>query len=1044
MLLRRAAWWSLVATTTPTAQAASAASRGAKTLGRKHAGDNSNSRRRCSTSAAPACSAAASPAVGSATTVADPIAGSSSASKTRRLYSVLRASTAGLAGGAVVGAGLAAAAWPGSDTAVARWMTKALEARTAAATLSRCLLAVLWTPNDHPDDENYHWWAVNVAATLADLAANDRRRFAVAATARGQAIDWLLDAVSSSQSQAVRAEAARALSYMLDDAKLSSTVLARSEAVPRLLSALKQETSSVTPLPVALTFITGTPSSAHRLPSKCTASDVKAVVEVLKQDAGAVGRDARQMAAWALAAWAEGSRINRRTIKDDAQDLSNALVHSTTNGERTVRWHAARAMAALAQDDKAETPFSFNGWVDPLISMATAASAALDMRSVRAALDALTACIRADAAARAMLCSDRRLAQLLQLANSSEDLSVQQAIACAVAALAADEDGLQAIYREPWVPVLLQWACKEGHAEQTRNSATSVLARIANIPGIAGNAVVHAWLAQLLLALATPDSSVPAKNRTLEAQGQAQASVAAAQLAAVAAALAADAVRGDTNNGEFAPTSSEPSPDLGLERKKDGWFRSLRSTTRVDPANTAKVAANALKAMAALVASSDSKQQRIIQLGGVYLLRRLLLSDDINLVGFRSEPKDKVRRQAARVLAMVAAQPGARAAICNDVVLCDWLEACADGRQQASNEDRKFRSSARRVLWNVATGQRDSRVVYRDGIHLLDPQSPHHYVLRRDNHGSTIVMYRRAGEEPDIDLVFVHGLLGGAFKTWRIRDDCKGGGMDTCWPADWMAKDLPSVRFLSLKHSTSLSEWTGAALPLEQIGRHLLEVLVAAGVGDRPVLFVTHSMGGLVAKQILKLALADPQYKQLADNLKGMVFYTCPHFGSRLAHVPWGMAYVLRPAPSVNELRRNNPVHDDLNKILRTRHSSGKINILSFAEGKTTKLLETYGGVAVWAEIVPLESAYPGFGEFIVLPDADHVNACKPCTREDVTYAKVLELVKQQLQQVAPVPDVEKQSKVAQASGENEARISPVDADHVDVQQADSNATSTA
>jgi hypothetical protein len=47
-----------------------------------------------------------------------------------------------------------------------------------------------------------------------------------------------------------------------------------------------------------------------------------------------------------------------------------------------------------------------------------------------------------------------------------------------------------------------------------------------------------------------------------------------------------------------------------------------------------------------------------------------------------------------------------------------------------------------------------------------------------------------------------------------------------------------------------------------------------------------------------------------------------------------------------------------------------------------------------------MESAYPGFGEFVLLHRHDHVSITKPRTREEVAYAKTLEFLREIVQRV--------------------------------------------
>eukprot|EP00268_Persea_americana_P060039 TRINITY_DN7434_c0_g1_i9.p1 TRINITY_DN7434_c0_g1~~TRINITY_DN7434_c0_g1_i9.p1 ORF type:complete len:188 (-),score=27.08 TRINITY_DN7434_c0_g1_i9:565-1128(-) len=176
---------------------------------------------------------------------------------------------------------------------------------------------------------------------------------------------------------------------------------------------------------------------------------------------------------------------------------------------------------------------------------------------------------------------------------------------------------------------------------------------------------------------------------------------------------------------------------------------------------------------------------------------------------------------------------------------------------------------------------------------------------------------------------------------------------------------------------------------MQEVSSILLKKLVAAGIGNRPVVFVTHSMGGLVVKQMLYEAKRE-NFNEFFNNTIGVVFYSCPHFGSKLADMPWRMGLVFRPAPSIGELRSGSPRLVELNDFIRHLHNKGLLDVLSFSETQVTPIVEGYGGWALRMEIVPIESAYPGYGELVVLDATDHINSCKPVNRTDPSYTEIL------------------------------------------------------
>lgn len=132
---------------------------------------------------------------------------------------------------------------------------------------------------------------------------------------------------------------------------------------------------------------------------------------------------------------------------------------------------------------------------------------------------------------------------------------------------------------------------------------------------------------------------------------------------------------------------------------------------------------------------------------------------------------------------------------------------------------------------------------------------------------------------------------------------------------------------------------------------------------------------------------------RLASATKAIAFYSTPHFGSSMAALGWKLRHLpgASPAPSIHHLSPG-PHLAALNARLALLHDTGRVKVLSFTEGLATTLAGL--GFLPKILIVPYESAYPGFGEVIVLSERDHVDVCKPEGRDAAAYAKLLEFVR--------------------------------------------------
>jgi hypothetical protein len=90
-----------------------------------------------------------------------------------------------------------------------------------------------------------------------------------------------------------------------------------------------------------------------------------------------------------------------------------------------------------------------------------------------------------------------------------------------------------------------------------------------------------------------------------------------------------------------------------------------------------------------------------------------------------------------------------------------------------------------------------------------------------------------------LNVVFVHGLGGHAYDTWR-----RGPGTESFWP-DWLSRDIPGLSAWVLAYDAPPSNWLGTGMPIQDRAKNVLEYLLGAReLKDAPLVFVCHSLGG--------------------------------------------------------------------------------------------------------------------------------------------------------------------------------------------------------
>lgn len=232
-------------------------------------------------------------------------------------------------------------------------------------------------------------------------------------------------------------------------------------------------------------------------------------------------------------------------------------------------------------------------------------------------------------------------------------------------------------------------------------------------------------------------------------------------------------------------------------------------------------------------------------------------------------------------------------------------------------------------------------------------------------------------------IVFVHGLFGHPTKTWscpqsRLKNTSSGserskgqissvqsngegdshqelwgGGISKAllWPQELLPCVIPKARIFTWGYDADVDGFMSSASQ-NNIHQHAINLLsdladLRSNLNDEsvPVIFVVHSLGGIVVKDALNKSSSteNPRLKSIAPATYGIVFLGTPHHGSKSASIgklAYKISAFAAKSPNIKlfqALERNSETLDRIGYTFSQTSSKHRIQVISFREEKKTR-----------------------------------------------------------------------------------------------------------
>ncbi|KAI0383265.1 hypothetical protein F5Y04DRAFT_250954 [Hypomontagnella monticulosa] len=259
--------------------------------------------------------------------------------------------------------------------------------------------------------------------------------------------------------------------------------------------------------------------------------------------------------------------------------------------------------------------------------------------------------------------------------------------------------------------------------------------------------------------------------------------------------------------------------------------------------------------------------------------------------------------------------------------------------------------------------------------------------------------------ECEADIILVHGLGGSSWRTWSWERQ-----PDVFWP-EWLRHEdgLSHFRVFTYGYNANFMD-SKNPLSILDFSKGLLIRMKTYGNGDldyigmKPIIFVAHSMGGLVVKKALVIGKNDNLFSVMLSKVRGIMFLSTPHKGSPHARTLNSFLSIMAGRSSkiyISELDGSSTSIEDANEQFRA--ICGSWRLFSLYETLPTRLMSGVRRIIVSKDSGVLN--YPG--EVSVPVNADHHTISKYSNRLDPNYLLVTNLLRQLTQDLRPQGDKE-------------------------------------